>query len=97
MGADRSAETTQMPQNISAKIVCPGPNVLDFDEKRLHWASVVGDCKCGIIPEENGLYGSNRAGDILLIFYEKLKTRPVMSLLTFWRNFVLSLKQYFIF
>ena len=33
-GADKSAETTQMPQNLSAKIVCPGPKVLDFDEKK---------------------------------------------------------------
>ena len=31
----------QMPQNLSAKIVCPSPKVWDFDEKRLHWASVV--------------------------------------------------------
>ena len=80
MGADKSAETTQMPQNLSAKIVCPGPKVLDFDEKRLHWASVVGDCKCGIIPEENGLYpGSNRAGDLFMIFCEKLKPRTFIS------------------
>jgi hypothetical protein len=27
----------QMPQNLSAQFVCPSPN-----EKRLHWASVVG-------------------------------------------------------
>ena len=31
----------QMPQNFSAQIVCPSPKVWDFDEKRLHWASVV--------------------------------------------------------
>jgi hypothetical protein len=31
----------QMPQNLSAKFVCPSPKVLDFNEKRLHWASVV--------------------------------------------------------
>ena len=30
-----------MPQNLSAQIVCPSPIVWDFDEKRLHWASVV--------------------------------------------------------
>ena len=29
----------QMPQNISA--ICPSPKVLDFNEKRLHWVSVV--------------------------------------------------------
>ena len=31
----------QMPQNLSAQIVCPSPKVSDFDEKRLPWASVV--------------------------------------------------------
>ena len=31
----------QMPQNLSALIVCPSPKVWDFDKKRLHWASVV--------------------------------------------------------
>ena len=31
----------QMPQNLFAQIVCPNPKVWDFDEKRLHWASVV--------------------------------------------------------
>ena len=33
----------QMPQNLSAQFVCPSPKVLDFNEKRLHWASVVRD------------------------------------------------------
>ena len=31
----------QMPQNLSAQFVCPSPQVLDFNEKRLHRASVV--------------------------------------------------------
>ena len=31
----------QMPQNLFAQIVCPSPKVWDFDEKRLHCASVV--------------------------------------------------------
>ena len=31
----------QMLQNLSAQFVCPSPKVLDFNEKRLHWASVV--------------------------------------------------------
>ena len=31
----------QMPQNLSAQIVCPSPKVWEFDKKRLHWASVV--------------------------------------------------------
>ena len=29
--------------NLSAQIVCPSPKVWDFDEKRLHWVSVVCD------------------------------------------------------
>ena len=31
----------QMPQNLSAQIVCLRPKVWDFDEKSLHLASVV--------------------------------------------------------
>jgi hypothetical protein len=31
----------QMAQNLSPQIVCPSPKVLDFNEKRLHWASLV--------------------------------------------------------
>ena len=31
----------QMPQNLSAQFVCPSPNVLNFNKKGLHWASVV--------------------------------------------------------
>ena len=31
----------QMPKNLSAQFVCPSPKFLDFNEKRLHWASVV--------------------------------------------------------
>ena len=30
-----------MPKNLSAQFVCPSPKVLDFNEKRLHWVSVV--------------------------------------------------------
>jgi hypothetical protein len=30
----------QMPQDLSAQIVCPSPKFWDFDEKRFHWASV---------------------------------------------------------
>ena len=26
----------EIPQNLSAQIVCPSPKVLDFNEKRLH-------------------------------------------------------------
>ena len=35
------AKLPQMPQNLSAQFVCPSPSVLDFNEKRLHWVSVV--------------------------------------------------------
>ena len=31
----------QMPQNLSAQFVYPSPKVLGFNEKRLHWASVI--------------------------------------------------------
>ena len=31
----------KMPQNVSAQFVCLSPKVLDVNEKRLHWASVV--------------------------------------------------------
>ena len=31
----------QMAQNLSAQIVCPSPDVWDFDEKRFNWVSVV--------------------------------------------------------
>ena len=41
MGADKSAQNTQMTQNLSAQIVCLSQKVWDFDEKRLHWASIV--------------------------------------------------------
>ena len=75
MGADSLTQNT--PNHL--KFICPSPNVWDFNEKRLHWASVVGDCKCGIIPEENGLYpGSNRGGDLFLIFFKKLNLGPFM-------------------
>ena len=41
MGADSLAKIPQMPQNLSAQFVCSSPKVLDFNEKRLYWASVV--------------------------------------------------------
>ena len=33
----------QMSQNLFTQFVCPSPKVLDFNEKRLDWASVVRD------------------------------------------------------
>ena len=42
MGTDKSAKnTTNAPKLISAQIVCLSPKVWNFDEKRLHWESVV--------------------------------------------------------
>jgi hypothetical protein len=35
----------QMPQNLFAQFVCPSPKLLDFNEKILHWASVVREVK----------------------------------------------------
>jgi hypothetical protein len=32
-----------MPQNLFAQFVCPSPKVLAFNEKRLHWASLVSE------------------------------------------------------
>ena len=40
-GADKSAENTPNAPKLSVQIVCTSPKVWDFDEKRLHWASVV--------------------------------------------------------
>ena len=37
MGADSLVENAP----IAPEFICPSPNVLDFNEKRLHWASVV--------------------------------------------------------
>jgi hypothetical protein len=34
-------QITQIPQNLSAQIICPSPKVWDFDEKKLHWTSEV--------------------------------------------------------
>ena len=36
-----NSKILQMPQNLSAQIVCPSSKVWEFDEKRLHWAFVV--------------------------------------------------------
>ena len=35
----------QMPQSLFAQFVCLSPKNLDFNEKRLHWASVVREVK----------------------------------------------------
>ena len=36
----------KMPQNLSAQIVFLNPKVWGFNEKRLHWLSVVRDVTC---------------------------------------------------
>ena len=41
ISADKSPENTPIAKTYLPKIVCPSPRVWDFDEKRLHWASVV--------------------------------------------------------
>ena len=42
MGAAKLARNKpQIPQNLHAQFVCPSTKVLDFNEKMLHWASVV--------------------------------------------------------
>ena len=48
---------TQMAHNLFAKFFCPCPKVLDFDEKRLHWASVVRDCYNPIETYLRSVYG----------------------------------------
>ena len=41
MGADSLAENTRNAHNLSTQFVCSSPKVLDFNDKRLHRASVV--------------------------------------------------------
>ena len=52
----------QMPQNLSAQIVCLGPKVWDFDEERLHWVSVVRGLKYQI-ESNKGI--SQRQGNLV--------------------------------
>ena len=47
MGADSSAENTQNASEFICPIFCPSPKVLDFNEKRLQWASVVRGLEVG--------------------------------------------------
>jgi hypothetical protein len=41
MGVDSWPKIPQMPLNLFAQFVCPSSKVLDFNEKWLHWTSVV--------------------------------------------------------
>ena len=43
MGADNLAENT----TNALEFICSSPKVLDFNEKRLHWVSVVRDSSLG--------------------------------------------------
>ena len=45
----------QTPQIMSAQNVCPSPKVWDFNEKRLHWVSVVRDNDVGKFSVDAGL------------------------------------------
>ena len=47
MGANSSDENTPN----APEFICPSPKVLDFNEKRLHWASVVRG-----VDEQNRMY-----------------------------------------
>ena len=51
----------QMPQNLFAQFICPNPKVLDFNEKRLHWASVVLDK----IALGNSVFGAAKRDSII--------------------------------
>ena len=49
MSAYKLAENNPNAPNLSDQIVCPSPRVWDFNEKSLHWASVVrGRKTCGV-------------------------------------------------
>ena len=59
----------KMAQNLSAQFVCPRPKVLDFNEKRLHWAYVRGpwsrgqtmDAQFRLYPTKPKYYGLKSA------------------------------------
>ena len=70
MGADKSAENT--------------PKVWDFDEKRLHWASVVRGFK-HVVPFENQTGNSNQGrGDFKHTFVASKRPREAGSVSDFW-------------
>ena len=43
LNKNKQTNKPQMPQNLPAQFVRPSPKVLNFNEKRLHWASLVRD------------------------------------------------------
>ena len=73
----------QIPQNLSAQFVYPSPKILDFNEKRLHWASVVREARHSyltIIPHGaarlNYVFFFPHTGHFIFI----VKTAPVKIL-----------------
>ena len=47
----------QLPQNLSAQFVYPSLKFLDFNEKILHWASVVRAVRhCSVMPHSQICY-----------------------------------------
>ena len=47
----------QMPQNLSDQFVFPSSKVWDFNEKRLHWSSVVSVTKKRVLRRKSGSEG----------------------------------------
>ena len=52
----------QMPQNLSAQIVCRSLKVRDFDEKRIHWASIIHGSYTSLE------YSKNSSQNVTLVF-----------------------------
>ena len=55
----------QIPHNLVAQFVCPSPKVLNFNEKRLLWESVVRDA----VHYPSFFFGRRRQAAKLLLFY----------------------------
>ena len=89
-----------MPQNSSVQIVCQSLKVWDFDEKRLHWVSVVCDWKYGLSTHEcvdKVVYIAQvlNSNDLLLIctwFLKISSSRNWFFELDFWTWFFVYFK-----
>ena len=57
----------KMSQNLSAQFVCPSPKDLDFNEKGLHWASVVREHGLSFMVEITSLATDSWIGYVLWI------------------------------
>jgi hypothetical protein len=64
----------QVRQNLSAQLVCPSPKVLDFNEKRLHWASVVRGFKDNKLPGSYFLFFLDHKFEICPVL-QKIRVR----------------------